>query len=215
MSRMGAQTSQDGWTLVEVLVALSLLSLLTALLTIAIGSSRSSLNAVERRVENARGEFAAMHLRQVLSEARPLRSADQPDGSPIIAASATALRIVSAYSPAGQYAGLHAVDLFLQPRAQPDTFDLVAARSLYRAARNADGSSPQAARTVTILLSQVAAVRFQYFGSQDDGQPPYWSDQWKHAFRLPALISIEVTYPSGDRRNWQDLIVDVAAAGGP
>jgi general secretion pathway protein J len=57
------------------------------------------------------------------------------------------------------------------------------------------------------LLRDVAAIRFSYFGAPTVGGTPSWVGRWPGGKTMPQLVRIHVEFPRGDARSWPDLIV--------
>lgn len=59
-----------------------------------------------------------------------------------------------------------------------------------------------------VLIEGIADVRISYFGqSQSAEEPPRWHDRWEAMPLPPALVSVRIAFPPGDRRFWPDLVV--------
>ena len=56
------------------------------------------------------------------------------------------------------------------------------------------------------LLRGVAGLQFGYFNASAPGLPPGWVTRWEGQV-LPALIRVRVNFAKGDSRHWPDLIV--------
>jgi len=59
----------------------------------------------------------------------------------------------------------------------------------------------------TTLLSNIASLKFDYFGPAFGGSLPKWWDSWNNRARFPDLVRIRIAFPPGDRRVWPELIV--------
>lgn len=57
------------------------------------------------------------------------------------------------------------------------------------------------------LLEGIRSAEFAYFGTTQKDVPPSWQSQWDSADRLPSLVRLRVQFPKGDRRVWPELIV--------
>jgi general secretion pathway protein J len=201
--------SDGGWTLIELLVALVLMSLLTVVLTEAVRSARDGFKDLEVRSEAQRTEAVQAHLRQLLGAMQTLRLPGQSTDQPIIDASATSMRFVTGYAPAGQFAGLYLVQLLLRPGVRANSFDLLEVRQVYRPRALGAADTDQPAATTSVLLSGLRSVDFLYFarGSQDRGDT--WNAEWHDGVKLPLLVQISLTFPRGDKRTWAPLVVAI------
>lgn len=58
-----------------------------------------------------------------------------------------------------------------------------------------------------VLLLGVRDLRLRYFGAEDAALSPQWRPEWRDDEALPRLIEAEVEFERGDRRLWPELIV--------
>lgn len=185
MARRGTR----GFTLVEMLVALTLLALVAAML---LGSlrfgARSWDGAATRTEERDETEAAQSLLRTLLSEA----STPGGGAAPLaLAGDARSLTFVAPWARGPGGGGLHRFALRLEGDA------LVFAWASER------GASPVGERT---LLDGVSAVRIAYFGPPAEAAPPLWLDRWEDRGRPPRLVRIEVAFADASRP-WPPLVV--------
>lgn len=196
-----------GWTLIELLVGLVLMSLITVLLAQAIGTGRTTLAVVARHDGDTNVDAVQRHVRATLAQARALRLTSDRVGIPLIEARQDRLAIVSDHVPAGQFGGLYRVAFELEPARRDGLFDLVEIRSLYRPVAAAPGPASTPSPIRSVLMRDVAAVRLGYFGGRDAGEQARWGADWTSTAALPALFAVAVDFPAGDRRRWPVLVV--------
>jgi prepilin-type N-terminal cleavage/methylation domain-containing protein len=196
---------QAGFSLLELLIALALLAVIGALLVASIGDARRALGVVDRR--NAQAAVAPVQgvLRRLIEEARP-----SPDGPPDpkrgFVGESDRLSFVSSFVPQGQYGGLRRYDIGLEAAGVGPVRLVMKHRLDTTVPMPADGSSS------TVLLDGVEALRVRYFGALDQGASPAWHDSWRHPVNLPLLVSLDVTFTPGDRRQWVVLVTGPALA---
>ena len=193
-----------GFTLIEMIVALALLSLIMGVLAGSIKVARNVLGAVERTAVANTALPAQSYLRAAFAQTVPARlSTTSADRSPVLVGDATRVRFKTFYATLGQLEGLYTVDIRLEPGRDRDGFDLVAIQALQRPAA-ADGSVPDAPSRRSVLATNVRAIRIGYFGTSetkvDDWQ---WVDAWTSADRLPRLVRIDLTFQPGQGQNWR------------
>ena len=58
-----------------------------------------------------------------------------------------------------------------------------------------------------ILLSELSELKFSYFGADAVNGDPFWHESWKERTHLPALIRIEARFTPEDGRSWPDFSV--------
>jgi general secretion pathway protein J len=192
--------SEAGFTLVELLVALALFSLLCALL---FGNVRLGMRA---------WRFGAVHaeqvdhtmvvqgvLRRIIEEAYPLflaggsphphvdfngrhTSLDFLSSAPIAAGAGPRYRfLVTADKVGGK------TDLVM--RARPEL------------------ASSEDASTQTVLFANIERLEFSYFGATSSDGTSQWRDEWLQQAAAPRLVRVRAWFPTRDGRKWPDLIV--------
>lgn len=187
-----------GFTLVEALVALSLVGLITL---VAFTGLRLASDAWARadRLGQASGEVAAAQqfLRQAIEQAYPGLVA-LPGASVTVAFRGEAASLeFSAPVPANLAPGgrhrLH-VSHAVEERS------VLIAWSPERN-RKPVGGRPANARQIT-LLSGVSALGFAYFGKAQGEPEARWHRQWTDQATLPQLIRVEAQLIDGSAARW-------------
>lgn len=172
-------TAQAGFTLLEVLVVLSLLGLLLGLVgTALVGASRASGKA-ERfgtRLDEVRA--AQVFLRRSIGQALPL-SAGDPEAQPQRFSGHAQAMTFYAPLPDSVGGGIYRQRLSLEH--QTLTVDL----------SRMNGSTLQAFGEPQRLLTGVEALTFSYRGLAPLGKDSGWLTQWPWPGRLPHSVRIE------------------------
>jgi general secretion pathway protein J len=201
--------AEAGFTLVELLIALTLLAVTASLLVVAIGSARQALNIVDRRVAHATVPAVQSVLRRLLAEARPgpdVAGHDDPDRA--FTGDPDKLGFVSSFVPRGQYGGLWRYQITLEAdETGGEASALVLTQQLVR-----PRTSASLARLRTIVLTEVGALHLRYFGTADKDNAPQWQDSWHDPRRLPHLVSVEVAFTHANGRQWSPLVVALPLA---
>lgn len=192
---------EAGFTLVEVLVALTLMSFLGVAL---FGSLRFGVLAWERGTTHAdaadRILVTQSFLRQVVAESYPLYLREDPTKARVDFDGAAASLSFLTTSPAALGAGGRA-RVTLSGRPGPGGTDLV------MSARQ-ELSSAGAAGSERILVPDIEALELSYFGIARGDRIATWHDRWTGQLALPQLVRIRVTYPGqGGARLWPELLV--------
>jgi general secretion pathway protein J len=190
-----------GFTLIEVLVALAVFGLLGVALTYGVRTGLAMWDAEQRHLgETADLDAAARVLRSLLTRIPARPSAD------------------------GTLAGV----AFARLKGSPDRFsyvgelptgfgtsrlaDLVLTRErgrlvlLWSPYRHEHPLAPPPPPSAAELLRGIDRLEFDYWGAPNPNAPRRWQAQWD-ALYPPQLIRIRVTFPTGDRRHWPDLLV--------
>ncbi|MDX2156894.1 MAG: prepilin-type N-terminal cleavage/methylation domain-containing protein [Hyphomicrobiaceae bacterium] len=188
---------EAGFTLVEVLVGLSLLAILMALLP---GAVRLGMVGWQVRGEIERDSALDLSLRLVLEQrvvsAMPVQERDV-EGRVGIAFSgdATSLSFVAeaANGPFGAGVYRHRLQPSASGAAAHEGTGLRLRLQLYVPSQSADAS----VEGPVDVVEQGAIVRFRYFGAHGDGGAMAWHDAWRSRTRLPRLVEATTTLPGG------------------
>jgi general secretion pathway protein J len=204
----GRDDGESGFTLLELLIALVLLAVIAAVLVAAVGSARQALVAVDRRGAQAAVPAVQGVLRRLIREARPgPQSPLPPEANRAFVGEPDRLSFVSSFVPQGQYGGLRRYDIFLDP-AGAGSSQLVIDQRL----RLAPTMPMPLGETRTVLIDDVESLRVRYFGALEQDGAPTWHDSWRHPAGLPLLVSVDITFSRGDRRQWVTLVAGPALA---
>jgi general secretion pathway protein J len=78
-----------------------------------------------------------------------------------------------------------------------------------------DGESPPRLpeEQQTLLIEDVEAIEFAYYGAPGRRAEPQWNDYWQDMERPPRLIRLRVEFADGDPRTWPELVVRPAIDG--
>ncbi|RFD24989.1 general secretion pathway protein GspJ [Pseudomonas sp. GL93] len=171
---------EQGFTLLEVLVVLSLLSVLLLLVSAALlGANRAVAKAQAYTVSLDEMRAAQQFLRTSISEALPLKLTDddsQAEGFFI----GTPERLQFVATLPGVLGG--GIQRFTLQRVGQD---LQVAFSQRAAHANPQRDEPQ------VLLHNVEALQFSYRGVSPLGQPTDWLSAWPWPRRLPTAVRID------------------------
>jgi general secretion pathway protein J len=192
--------ARAGFTVVEMLVALTLFSMLCTLL---FGNIRFGLMAWQHGQVRAEGTDHTLVvqdlLRRIIGELYPLFVTDDPTHphvefvgtensvafigpAPIVAGQGTRYRYrlwTDQHGPAG---------------------DLVMT-SLPELAANPSSS------VLNPLMTDVERVEISYFGRMTSDLEARWHGDWPPQGALPQLVRVQVRFHAGDARSWPELIV--------
>jgi len=196
-----------GFTLVELLVGLSLMALLAVLL---FGGFRFGLRAWEAggaRIERLNeAEQVQNLLRRELGEAYSLAGSNPQTGAGALATFQGSRDSLSFVAPLPSQAGVGGLYRFgLGIETVTGERRLALAWQIFRPDRAPRASVDADSRSV--LLHGIAGVDFAYFGRRQTGAPAQWQDDWDDRRGLPELVRLRVSFPDGDGRTWSDLFV--------
>lgn len=177
---------EAGFTLIEMLVTVTLLSLVVLVL---FGGLRFGVRAWDGAQAHGEGmdELRVVQgvLRREIEGAYPRRDMSDPS-HPVLdfAGGADRMRFVGPVPLAAGGGTRETITLAGAPDGKARQLTL-----------EAGGAAPAA------LLRNVAHVQFSYFDAKR------WTDTWTDTQALPRLVRLRIAFRPGDRRQWPDLIV--------
>ena len=178
---------ESGFTLLETLIAITLMAFLTLALTSALKLGLAFPGAAQRVDKVAPMAAVQNFLRRELSSALALPAAEW-DGVAFLG-SASAFEMIGAMPERAAAGGLHEVRLSLD------------GDRLMLRWRRLDPAGPPQERA---LLDHVAGLDIAYWGSRHDTEAASWRADWNAAQYLPALVRIRAQLANGD---WPELMV--------
>ena len=188
---------QAGFTLIELVIAVTLLAMVSVML---FGGLRFGARAWEtgaRTIErNIAIEGVQDLLRRTLNEAVPA----DPSGpflEPMLAGEADGLRFVA---PVPQHSASGGLARYALGRNGKGS--LVLTWAPYRPDSRAEAPSSEPA----LLLERTEELVLSYFGAAEAGARPDWHDSWTSAEAMPLLIRIAVALPEKGQR-WPELVI--------
>jgi prepilin-type N-terminal cleavage/methylation domain-containing protein len=180
-----------GFTLVEVLVVLSVIGLMSALMLSMMGQFRHLSDADHRLTDQAAMKKTADHIAGLLERAEALPLDIKPD-VPLffMEASKSSARFLAVVKSGARTSGLFEIKIGLDERGGIKR--LVETISPRRVAENGDG------KVTFELLERAEGLTFSFLQkSEARGIKPVWRSDWSTAGELPAAV--RVTLQAKDR----------------
>jgi general secretion pathway protein J len=215
---------EGGFTLLEVLIAMTVLGILTGLLASGLGFGTRVWERERRQLDQWSDlETVQELLRRMLTQAIPLggmfaAAAGQPG---TFIGTENAMEFLGPAPAQSLAGGIYKYNL--ASRADPGGLRLV----LTWKRRTPDGTRvktrvtnapPEEAEKLqtgaeVILADKLAEAKFSYFGTTEDGSAPGWRNRWQDPSKAPLLVRVQITFPPGDPRLWPELTVAPRIAG--
>jgi general secretion pathway protein J len=211
MGGTAAASTNRGFTLVELLIAISLLGLMGVVTYSAVWTVSRSLNAVEERVEEENDLWVTQaFIRQSLSQARGVLAVQNERLRVLFSGEERALSFVApAPLQLGNAGGLYRYRLDLADK-EGGRHDLRLAYWQYLPGVTLDEEvEPQGE---VILLEDVLSLDFSYFGQEQSWKKATWMERWPHRANMPKLVRIALT--KGGDETVHTMTVAIRGAGG-
>ncbi len=198
---------QSGFTLLELLLAVTLLALIAVMLAGGLRLGARVWESGEERAQAlARLELVQGFLRRQVSGARPLimgRIASQPryafEGEP------ERLRLAVLAPPQLGAGGFYLVTIERLPAKSGanEGDELRLDWRLYHPEMEDIGASDEG--TERVLLEGIERVKFSYFGALRRDTERRWRERWEDQRALPELVRLEIEF-SDPSRHWPQFV---------
>lgn len=193
-----------GFTLVELLVALTVLGIAMTLLASGLWLGPRTWEAIEQRATATHdARLAQLFLRRQLEQAQPLAFL-AADGEPRIgfAGERRTLRFVS---PLPAHVGPGGLYWFTVEVAQGrEVSRLILKTDLFQTEEweRFDAATPEA----VVLVDGLREAEFAYLGrAEPDRPPPQWAPRWERDDELPRLVRLRLRVERAGTDAWEEL----------
>ena len=186
-----------GFTLVELLIAISLLGLISVVTYSAIWTASRSLQSVEQRVKlNDELRVTQEFFRQSLSQARAVMAINESLMQVVFSGKKHTLSFVApAPLQRGNSGGLYYYRFDLSGRGGKARSLRLSYRQYLVGVELDVGLQPQGE---SLLMEDVAVLSFSYYGSDEPGADGEWMTEWPRTDSLPQLVRIMLKNANSD-----------------
>ncbi len=190
---------EQGLTLIELLLSLTILVVLTGFLAGGLSMGRRAFGVDRVNEIGSQTDAAIQVISSLIGSALPVRATAGNQKSIIVFDGRQETLLFFGLSEGrALQGGPHKINL----RRSGDAFVVEVFTSAAEAAKDAPEQPP----TRVVALSGIREIRFGYFGSTDPQVPPGWRTDWSRADRLPDLVSIRIDFED-ERRNEPATII--------
>ena len=198
---------QSGFTLVELLLAITLMSMLLAL---AYGGLRASARATERGQvileESGRIRMAHQFVRKQLNQMVPLvflQDEQQQELRTVFEGGSDAIRFVSPMPGYLGFGGPQVQELALVPGEEGTA--LVLSHALLQGFEEANLYE----RAPIVLIDRIDQASFFFPGFDEEGELADWTNSWEDPASMPVAVSLEIEFEDEVFTAWPMLVASV------
>jgi general secretion pathway protein J len=192
-----------GFTLIEVLIAMTLLGVMVVLLFSSLRIAAESWNAGENKMVQVNQKAVVYQFfKRHLTTIRPLPilniDPNNPEELQVFRGYPQTLRFAAALPASSARKGLQIFTISPNPENASVLMVSLVPYRLTEADQNQPPDRPE------VLLEDVAKIQFAYFGKTEDVAESQWREEWTLADRLPSLIKVSIALKDGSY--WPDMI---------
>ncbi len=207
---------QVAFTLIEVLIGMSILSIMMLLLFAALRTCVQSWNLGEKKIaEVSQAGIIQNFFQSKLHSTLPLKANflkednDEEDRQRFsFEGNESQLQFVSAMPASAGRLGLQLFTMSLQQAEKGDGSDLlVDIKPFFPKSEDEEWQNEE-----VVILKNISDLRFAYFGldeeaeaAQDEEESLSWQDEWLERQALPKLVSIDIELSNG--KIWPQIVV--------
>ena len=207
MHRETKVRGEAGFTLTEVLVALTITSIMTVTLIGALQWGGKALRVSQNADEAARVAAVQAVIRKMLSETkREFEINAESEREAIFKGRPDSITFVGPPPAEVMVPGFYRTHISLQPK-NDSSKNLTLKTRLFRTRIKADSRDPFKGVEDYTLLKSIEGLAFTYYGELDGEDIPQWHDTWLGQSKTPDLIRVNVIFTEQDNRKWTELTI--------
>lgn len=194
--------AQQGFTLLELLIAITLLGLIMTALFGGLRLAARSWDAGEVRVDRATHLRAVTRfLKNELNSIYPMRWKKSTTPALAFIGEKDSIQFIGQLPSHFEIGGLRLISFSMEAQDKSQTLIM---KSAARHADDIDFTSLETAEKTT-LMEEIEEMEFSYFGAETLEAEPKWLTRWQDPQRLPNLI--KVTLKPKSSAHWPEIII--------
>ncbi len=191
------KNSEQGFSLIEVLIAISLLAVIFSFLTGALHFGHKAWDFSNNLTKSSPVGTARSFLINRISSIHPLRVSQQGRSAELVfRGESNQLEFIASMPERVIKAGFYKVQLRFVNN------DLKIYMQPYHPLQNYNNQMQ-----VRSLVSGVKKLSFSYFGMSDRNASPTWHAQWQRKDILPSLVRVDLEL--GEKKRWWPVVVEL------
>ncbi len=203
----GVSKREAGFTLLELLVALTLLGLVLAVIFGELRFTARAWDAADAKLDR-NGELLSVHsfLRQRLQQVhvpQETGETDDLDSAAVFDGDSRSMAFLATMPANVSAGGFYRISLS-SPFDDQGNYLFLSWRPFAEDGTRIVADTNDNSR---VLLRGVREIRFSYFGKTTETTAPQWWDIWPSRDAAPSLIRLEISFEDDDRRVWPELVV--------
>ena len=180
-----------GFTLIEILIAIVLLSMILLLLFSSLYTANKHWQIGEKKIEkNNEIRLVNKFIRRQISQATPILWVEKDNKQLLFKGKNNELNFIANLPAHRGGGGLHA--LTLKVTETDDAKQLVLSYSLLTPDNEPFTDSVDEREEFVVIADDIDSISFFYFGSEEIGDEPHWFDEWSSNEEFPQLVKIQI-----------------------
>lgn len=195
---------QRGFTLLEMLIAFALVSLLFLALFASFNTIGRSWDAADTRINKTEDmRLITDFLRRQLGQAMVVRIKGEKEAQVYaFDGTATSLRYAAPLQPLQHQGGVFLVELDIVAGKDGKKLEMLYAP--YRPELSWDEAFEEA--EPVLVFDGLKDAAFEYFGAEEEGKDSEWASDWKDKPRYPDMLKLTL---ADKERAWPEMLVDL------